>query len=168
MDPSARLRMLFDDADGGLLRTNVGLAPQSKGPEPALQPDLNTINESSMVLASVIPPSPSDSELSGEYEDEYLASLAASAREAREEKRAKAAKLAELNKTKLQTKHMPVDGHAGPELEYAGQHYFCPALAISRFPYKYLRGIVSERVGNAFFDNGKFWARSWKLYVLPC
>lgn len=43
---------------------------------------------------------------------------------------------------------------------------FCPLLATSRFPYKYLRGGLSQRVASNFFDVGKFWDREWDIYYI--
>lgn len=40
---------------------------------------------------------------------------------------------------------------------------FCPAAAIIKLPYKYMRGITAEIIGKRFFDRGQFWAREWDL-----
>lgn len=40
---------------------------------------------------------------------------------------------------------------------------FCPWLAVSRFPYKYVRGDDSDRIAKSFFDQGKFWERTWDM-----
>lgn len=42
-------------------------------------------------------------------------------------------------------------------------HSFCPALAIARLPYKYMRGEKSQAIGRCFFDQGLFWQRKWDL-----
>lgn len=43
--------------------------------------------------------------------------------------------------------------------------FFCPAIAISRFPYKYVPRELSDPIAKRFFDGGKFWNGSWELYV---
>jgi hypothetical protein len=45
---------------------------------------------------------------------------------------------------------------------------FCPAVALSRFPYLFLRGDISQKVASRFFDANKFWDRGWDLYVNMC
>lgn len=40
---------------------------------------------------------------------------------------------------------------------------FCPAAAIMKLPYKYMRGTTAEIIGRSFFDKGQFWAREWEL-----
>jgi hypothetical protein len=42
-------------------------------------------------------------------------------------------------------------------------HSFCPALAIAKLPYKYMRGEKSQAIGRCFFDQGLFWQRKWDL-----
>lgn len=42
---------------------------------------------------------------------------------------------------------------------------FCPFLAITKFPYKYVDGAFRQPIATAFFDEGKIWNRSWDLYV---
>jgi hypothetical protein len=40
---------------------------------------------------------------------------------------------------------------------------FCPIVAVSKLPYKYLRGEASEAIAKQFFTEGKFWTRYWNL-----
>ena len=40
---------------------------------------------------------------------------------------------------------------------------FCPAAAIMKLPYKYMRGTTAQMIGSRFFDAGRFWAREWDL-----
>ena len=40
---------------------------------------------------------------------------------------------------------------------------FCPLVAVSRFPYKFIRGELTQPVANEFFAEGKFWKRRWDL-----
>ncbi|OJJ51670.1 hypothetical protein ASPZODRAFT_447596 [Penicilliopsis zonata CBS 506.65] len=46
------------------------------------------------------------------------------------------------------------------------ENAFSPLLAVSRFPYKYIRGDLSQAVAKKFFDGGKFWTRGWDLYYI--
>ncbi|OXV07023.1 hypothetical protein Egran_05211 [Elaphomyces granulatus] len=43
---------------------------------------------------------------------------------------------------------------------------FCPVLAITRLPYKYIRNQGSDLIAKQFFDGGKIWARGWDLYYI--
>jgi hypothetical protein len=42
---------------------------------------------------------------------------------------------------------------------------FCPILAVSRYPYKYMdpKSAISDKVSKAYFANEKFWKREWSL-----
>lgn len=40
---------------------------------------------------------------------------------------------------------------------------FCPILAMSRYPYHYIRGDLMQKVASRFFDRGQFWEREWDL-----
>jgi len=43
---------------------------------------------------------------------------------------------------------------------------FCPILALSKFPYKFLgrsNQNSQQAIATAFFDQGKFWGRTWNL-----
>lgn len=43
------------------------------------------------------------------------------------------------------------------------EQLFCPLTAVTKFPYKYIRGEDSDKVSKAFFAGGKFRARGWTL-----
>lgn len=40
---------------------------------------------------------------------------------------------------------------------------FCPIMAISKFPYKYVPPQYAEEVAGALFNGGKFWTRTFDL-----
>lgn len=40
---------------------------------------------------------------------------------------------------------------------------FCPFLAITKFPYKYVESAFRQPIATAFFDEGKIYNRSWEL-----
>ncbi|GES58576.1 hypothetical protein ATEIFO6365_0004072700 [Aspergillus terreus] len=43
---------------------------------------------------------------------------------------------------------------------------FCPLMAVSRFPYRHIKGELSQTVARKFFDGGKFWERTWDIYYI--
>ncbi|MCJ1464932.1 hypothetical protein MMC07_003547 [Pseudocyphellaria aurata] len=54
----------------------------------------------------------------------------------------------------------------------AKDQLFCPLQAVTKFPYKFVRGPDSDRVSKAYFAEGKFRARGWTVFyiytLLPC
>ncbi|KAJ5774015.1 hypothetical protein N7457_008911 [Penicillium paradoxum] len=44
---------------------------------------------------------------------------------------------------------------------------FTPAVAMARFPFKYVHGENSKRIDARFYQGNKFWNRTWDLYYLP-
>lgn len=54
-----------------------------------------------------------------------------------------------------------IKGDAPTHAELADS--FCPLVAISRHPYKYVKGEMSQRIASQFYDEGKFWDRTWDL-----
>lgn len=40
---------------------------------------------------------------------------------------------------------------------------FCPIMAISKYPYRFVSKHESENVAQAFFTEGKFWERLWDM-----
>lgn len=54
----------------------------------------------------------------------------------------------------------------GPAIQATGSEIstsFCPVVAVSRYPYKYIKGQLSQTIASGFFDQGKFWDREWDL-----
>ncbi|GKZ64022.1 hypothetical protein AnigIFM60653_002352 [Aspergillus niger] len=43
---------------------------------------------------------------------------------------------------------------------------FSPLLAIAKYPYRHIKGSLSQEVSSRFFDAGKFWNRSWDVYFV--
>ncbi|KAL9094062.1 MAG: hypothetical protein Q9165_003732 [Trypethelium subeluteriae] len=63
-------------------------------------------------------------------------------------------------------RHFSLDPRRG-QLSTPGE-WFCPVLAISKFPYTFVNEGASQPIASAFFDAGKFWMREWDLhYVHP-
>ncbi|KAL9640578.1 MAG: hypothetical protein Q9164_000185 [Protoblastenia rupestris] len=46
------------------------------------------------------------------------------------------------------------------------QERFCPYAAVIKYPYRHLRGEVSQVVSDNFFANGAFRERGWSLYYI--
>ncbi|KAI9708315.1 MAG: hypothetical protein M1820_004019 [Bogoriella megaspora] len=44
--------------------------------------------------------------------------------------------------------------------------WFCPIVALSKYPYTFVNESASQPIASAFFDNGKFWLREWELYYV--
>ncbi|EAW09765.1 uncharacterized protein ACLA_039810 [Aspergillus clavatus NRRL 1] len=44
--------------------------------------------------------------------------------------------------------------------------WFCPLMAIARYPYKAIKGELSQKVARGFFDKGQFWSRCWDVYYI--
>ena len=40
---------------------------------------------------------------------------------------------------------------------------FCPFIAFTKFPYKYVDPAFRQPIATAFFDAGKIYNRSWEL-----
>ncbi|KOS43787.1 hypothetical protein ACN38_g5286 [Penicillium nordicum] len=43
---------------------------------------------------------------------------------------------------------------------------FTPAVAMARFPFRYLHGDNAKKVNEQFYEGDKFWNRTWYLYYL--
>jgi hypothetical protein len=41
--------------------------------------------------------------------------------------------------------------------------FFCPLMAMSRYPYRFAPKELSQTVASQFFDGGKFWQRVWDM-----
>ncbi|TPX19730.1 hypothetical protein DIZ76_017522 [Coccidioides immitis] len=166
MGLSERLRMLFMGADAHLLNADVGLNTDEEPPELACEAASNT----TPAPALPIRPEPAmrgvtnqESDSDSEFEDEYLAALAASAKNKNKGKE-RAAKRVEATFENGRTENP----EAASRQDIAEPRYYCPAVVISRFPYKYLKGDIADKVAKAVFDDGKFWDREWDLfYVFP-
>lgn len=44
---------------------------------------------------------------------------------------------------------------------------FCPIVAVSKYPYKFVPQYLSEQIAKGFFDEEKFWYRPWDMLVAP-
>lgn len=57
---------------------------------------------------------------------------------------------------------------ASEEVDICVSGSFCPLITVSRYPYRFVHGGLSQPVASAFFDGGKFWKRKWNMYVYAC
>ncbi|KAI1971680.1 hypothetical protein LOZ53_006458 [Ophidiomyces ophidiicola] len=158
MSQSERLKMLFHGGDESLLNVNVGLNTQNE-PHEITRKSVSEVPKSLAKTSSTLTP-PTQVELSSdsEYEDEYLAALTSSAKDAR---RRKDGSLGERNANDSSNKPTQAS-----QPNFDNTCYFCPAILISHFPYRYLDADAAEKAGPAFFDAGKFWNRKWNLYYI--
>ncbi|KAL1857965.1 hypothetical protein Plec18170_003189 [Paecilomyces lecythidis] len=187
MDRAERLKLLFED-DTSLLTTDTQLyeePPPSQPapvperlpapvPEPASTPPTEKAQPQQDASSKPVakepfgpepPPVVSDSEESDDYlsackrtaqrkvkESVQNASLQPSKKDAR---KSHGRKIAAQN----------MDIMASPS-NVPLSRCFCPIIAVSRLPYKYLRGEASEAIAQQFFTEGKFWMRYWNLYYI--
>ncbi|KAF7182292.1 hypothetical protein CNMCM7691_001772 [Aspergillus felis] len=63
-----------------------------------------------------------------------------------------------------ETRHFSSHSQEEPSTPLDG--FFCPLMAMSRYPYKFVRKELSQTVASRFFDGGKFWQRVWDLYYV--
>lgn len=67
----------------------------------------------------------------------------------------------EAGNTSIITKHTKQSLQPGGTTQH--EMTFCPIMAISKFPYKYVSPQYSEAVAGALFNGGKFWDRTFDL-----
>ncbi|KAK2812829.1 hypothetical protein FQN50_001158 [Emmonsiellopsis sp. PD_5] len=169
MDKAARLKLLFG-GDEELLQTNTGLQPigqsQIKPTESNTKTQLVENNPPQTTQASVVPePQAGNNSGSEDGFDDYLAAFSQASRKA---KRAK--NRGKKSGHKVTDNSSPSTFSAnigsGAYLSSGDAKAFCPLTAVSRFPYKYVRGEDSHLIAKEFFDGGKFWNRLWDIYYI--
>ncbi|OJD13377.1 hypothetical protein AJ78_06166 [Emergomyces pasteurianus Ep9510] len=173
MDRQARLKMLFDGEDEELLKTNTELQPVFETQALPMK-EHNAVNrpetrppQTGQASAST-KPAVVESSSSEDGFDDYLAAFSQAARKSRtknktcnkNDKNCKGNSDADLS--------ISTFSHHSSEAAVCGDgvKLFCPIVAVSRFPYKYVRGSVGEQIAQRFFSEGKFWERSWDLYYI--
>lgn len=173
MDMQARLKILFDGEDEELLKTNTDLQSvleigtlsmkeQNNFNTPDAHPPETSQESASKKVVAV--------ELSSSEDgfDEYLSAFSEVARKNKRKK--KICSKNDDNKSQgrasldLSTSMASHDAF-GATLCGNGGRLFCPISAVSRFPYKYIRGNAGEQIAQRFFNEGKFWNRSWDMYA---
>ncbi|PGH11314.1 hypothetical protein AJ79_04930 [Helicocarpus griseus UAMH5409] len=166
MDRGERLKLLFGGGDEELLKTNSGLqypieakSPSADGQRDVKIPSIG-VPQANPANTSI---KPALQELSSSEDgfDEYLASFS-QARKAKMKKK----------KSNMGGKSMPLSNGVDLSISTFSHHCdnkvasFCPIIAVSRFPYKYVRSSEKDRIAKGFFDAGKFWDRCWDLYYI--
>ncbi|KAM5445254.1 hypothetical protein MaudCBS49596_007677 [Microsporum audouinii] len=101
-----------------------------------------------------------DSLNNGAFKDEHLASSSRTTK-----KKAKTSKRKKSKARGKQTTHELATAVASSSGSRETT-YFCPLMAISRFPYKYIRGDNMVHIAHTYFDGGKFWDRPWDVYYI--
>ncbi|KAF4260864.1 hypothetical protein CNMCM8812_005211 [Aspergillus fumigatus] len=150
MDRTERLKLLFSE-DEFLLRLNTRLNAQSK-------PDLKATEAASSTVVT-------QEEVQPEKVDEDS------------EPNTKAGGNAEgLDKSLVQETGQCNSSTPTPGTRYFSHEqevpstpldgFFCPLVAISKYPYKFVHKELSQMVANRFFNGGKFWQRVWDLYYV--
>ncbi|PGH14831.1 hypothetical protein AJ80_05757 [Polytolypa hystricis UAMH7299] len=182
MDRLQRLNLLFEGDDSHLLGVDVGLqSPAESSTLHETTPDLPTSNklaesgctkDGALDSASYVATQCSDSE---EGFDEYMLSFSRAARQATmkspKKQRSKGTRTCHDSAgpgitTTTTTQQSDLAQTAESPHDGDGAAYFCPILAVSRFPYKYIGGGDADRIAKTFFDAGKFWNRSWEIYYI--
>ncbi|EAW21372.1 3'-5' exonuclease [Aspergillus fischeri NRRL 181] len=150
MDRTERLKLLFSE-DESLLRFNTRLNAQSI-------PDPKATEEASSTVVT-------QEEVQPEKDDKDS------------ESNTKAEENAEgLDKSIVQETDQCNASTQTPDTKYLSHEqeepstpldgFFCPLMAISKYPYKFVRKELSQTVASRFFNGGKFWQRVWDLYYV--
>ncbi|PGG99766.1 hypothetical protein GX51_06138 [Blastomyces parvus] len=175
MDMQARLKLLFDGEDEELLKTNTGLQSaleigtlSMKEQNTFKPPETGETSRQQSSQAGASKKLVEDPSSSEDGFDEYLTAFSEAARKSKRKKKI-------LNRS---NNHCRGSTHVDLSISTAsydtlgaafcgnGGRLFCPISAISRFPYKYIRGSDGERIAQRFFSEGKFWKRSWDIYYI--
>ncbi|KAJ9232271.1 hypothetical protein DTO271D3_4338 [Paecilomyces variotii] len=187
MDRAERLKLLFEH-DSSLLTTDVQLYKEplpnppdpvpervpTPAPETAPAPHSETAEpkqkaSSQPVTDEVFGPEPPPVVSDSEESDDYLSACKRTA----QRKAKEAVQDASFQPSKKDARKSHGRKIAAQNLAVADNlsnlplsRCFCPIMAVSRLPYKYLRGEASEAIAQQFFTEGKFWKRYWNLYYI--
>lgn len=152
MGRAERLNLLFGDDDGSLLQTNTRLKVPVPVPTvsvvelPETQPDDITVERQQIKNEP--------SQKAPVEKDEAPRTII------HPENQTQEAPKSESKDQCVAT----VDNPPTPqETEVCVSGSFCPLMAVSRFPYRFIHGDLSQLVASAFFDGGKFWKRRWSM-----
>jgi hypothetical protein len=170
MDKAARLRLLFED-DDFLLNSDTGLQPPAQAVEPVHQGQpVTTQTESSSAeenaLGQAGRPSPLHSDYCAvsandmaEVDGSISTGNQAADHQAKDTVNNSCEKAPVKTKQYANMRNSPEPGTSPDSFSQC----FCPLLAISRLPYRYIHGELSGYIASRFFDQGKFWQRRWDL-----
>lgn len=149
MNPTERLKLLFEH-DETLLKMDTGLhitecpgsETEQEGKQSTVQPETSGQKEPS----SIHPNSMSD-------EKDKLEIVT---------RKSEQHDVTNKEAAAVQTESLP-PAILAADVELAA--HFCPIMALSRYPYRHMKGELSQRAGSQFFDGGKFWSRHWDMYI---
>lgn len=149
MGRAERLKLLFGDDDGSLLLTNTRLKVPMPVPTVSVFEVPETKPDNIAAKEQKIKDEPSQVE-----KDEAPKTIAHSEDQNQE---------APKDESEDQSVAIAENPLAPQETEVCVSGSFCPLIAVSRFPYRFIHGDLSQAVASAFFDGGKFWKRRWNM-----
>ncbi|KAK2757103.1 hypothetical protein FQN54_005072 [Arachnomyces sp. PD_36] len=172
MDRMERLNLLFQ-GDEDLLQKRSGIYADSHSSAAMGEQATSVVPNTKVPATSGEPTAQSDSE---DGFDEYLKYFADTAKKnarrqaAGNERKARVKKGNHGARENIRGGVVSGDNwlNGASEMEMGGPipPFFCPAIPLSRFPYKYVSRELSDSIAKRFFDGGKFWNRSWELYYV--
>ncbi|GFF47244.1 hypothetical protein IFM58399_08000 [Aspergillus lentulus] len=150
MDRTERLKLLFNE-DEALLQFNTRLnAVSIPDSEPAEGASLTVVTQEEVQLE----------------DDGKVSEPNTKAEEIAEEPDQSTVQEADKCNSSIQASDTKAFTHDGEEPPTPIDGFFCPLMAMSRYPYKFVRKELSQTVASRFFDGGKFWQRVWDLYYV--
>lgn len=149
MDRRERLKLLFSE-DESLLRFNTRLNALSS------VPGSKAVEEASLTVVK-------QEEVQSEKDDSVSESKTNPDETAKGLDKSTVQETDECNAS-TQTPETKVSSiHAQEEPSTSLDGFFCPLMAMSRYPYKFVPKELSQTVASQFFDGGKFWQRVWDM-----
>jgi len=172
-----KLRLLFKDdlAEGQLPKLSVAVEETQEETTPPFEATAltdNTITHTNQELPTSYPSYGEDIEPVGyDSDDENVpaaGSITASGKRKGKKKGKQGPTTTAAHPAAIRTTETS-DSSLGPglqlgELALPGEK-FCPVLAVSRYPYRHVGKELSEIVASSYFNAGKFWERTWDMYV---
>lgn len=159
MGRAERLRLLFGDDDGSLLQTNtrlkVPVPSVSVVEDPETQPNDTAAKEIFHKLSVHEQQTKDEPSQKALVEEAEAPKTIVHPEDQNQE--------APKDESEDQSAAIFEDPPIPQETEVCVSGSFCPLIAVSRFPYRFIHGDPSQLVARAFFDGGKFWERRWNM-----
>ncbi|RHZ57551.1 hypothetical protein CDV55_101078 [Aspergillus turcosus] len=152
MDRRERLKLLFSE-DESLLRFNTRLNALSS------VPGSKAVEEASLTVVT-------QEEVQSEKDDSVSESKTNPDETAEGLDRSTVQETDERNASTQTPETKVFSIHALEEPSTPRDGFFCPLMAMSRYPYKFVPKELSQTVASQFFDGGKFWQRVWDIYYV--
>lgn len=167
MGRAERLKLLFGDDDGSLLQTNTRLKVPVPMPTvsvvevPETQPDDTAVKEQQSKIELPHTASVHEQQIKDETSQKAPVEEAEAPKTIvhLEDQNQEAPK----DESEDQSAAIVEDPPTPQETEVCVSGSFCPLIAVSTFPYRFIHGDSSQPVASAFFDGGKFWNRRWNM-----